>query len=92
MPAGMHPTGCFRGMGQIIGLMNGQGVHIGPDRQAARSIAPLQNADNARAPDSAMNLQPEAFQQPGHPLARPRQVKADLGMAVKVLPPCKHLL
>ena len=91
MPAGMHHAiigGCPFGSA-CLGYR--QRIHIGAKRDAARTVATLQYADNAGVSNAAMHFQPEGFQQICHTRRRAFLGKAQFRMAVKIPPPFGHL-
>jgi len=55
----MHAPIVTRAVGEAVGLLNRQGVHIGPKADRARRIADPQPADDTRPADAAMHLAAE---------------------------------
>ena len=46
MPAGVHLAGMAAGMGELVELLQRQGVHIGPQADGTRAVAALDDADH----------------------------------------------
>ena len=85
VPAGMHLALDARGVRQARGLLDKQGVHVGPQADAAAPL-PLapQRADDTRLAEAAMDLDAEVRQEGGNQVARAGLLEGGLGMAVDV--------
>lgn len=68
MAAGMHLPLDFGTIGDLIGLLQGQSIHIRPDGHGLPPFFSLQNADYARLGQSSLNLQSKFFEPSGNQL------------------------
>ena len=90
MPAGMHRAGRFRGILDPRLLMNRQRIHVGPqpDHLAAVGLLPLDDPDDARAPQPGDHLvTAERLQLLGHQGTRPVRLEQYFGVFVDIPPP-----
>ena len=93
MAAGMHAVRCARAVGEVVGLLHRQRVHVRAqaDRPvAAGRFAPAQDAHHPRAAEAAMHLDAPFRELGGDDFTGAVFLEADLGMRVEVLPPGGH--
>ena len=70
VPAGMHHIDFLAQVlslglgseGQTLGLLHGQGVHVGAQGHGRAGLRPLQDCDHAGPGDAGPHLKPEAPQ------------------------------
>ena len=86
MAAGMHQSGLGARPFGATGLLNGQGIHVGTQAQAACAGAAFECAYHAGAPQTAVNLVAPRFKLGRHQLSGAMFFKRQLGVAVNVTP------
>ncbi|MNT68862.1 hypothetical protein D3C72_2071250 [compost metagenome] len=74
----------FAGVGQARGLVDGQGVHVGAQAEAARAVATHQPAHHAGAADVALDGVAPGFELFGHQRRGAVLVEAEFGVLVDV--------
>ena len=53
--AGVHLAGVLAGVGKLVELLHGQGVHVGAQADGTVAVAAFQNAHHPRGAHAAMN-------------------------------------
>ena len=84
VPAGVHQTCLDTGVGQAGGFLNGQGVHVSPQAQLARTIAALELTHHTRATQAARDGIAPARQALGHQIAGAKLLKTDFWVLMDV--------
>src|SRR5579883_53310 len=79
-------------MGEIVLLLHRQRVHIRPEPDRAAAGADAQRADDAGAAEPTMDIDAERGEPLRHEIRRALFLEAELGMAMKIPPPCGHLV
>ncbi len=83
--AGVHAAGLFRGVGNVVLLLQGQRVHVGADHQPRRSGRP-EVARDAGSPDPLAGRQADRANFPADDRRRSGFRKRELGMPVEISP------
>jgi hypothetical protein len=81
---GVHHTGIPRGVGDLILLLDRQGVDVGTERDEAAVGATAEATDYASPPDAFTNLQPEAAQRGGDASGRAVLLEGELRVGVQL--------
>ena len=84
MAAGVHASGVAAAIGDIVGLLHGQGVHVGAQADRLFAVARAQHAHDAGAADAAMHLDPPFGEQARDKLRRPVLLQPEFGIGVDV--------
>ena len=84
MAAGVHAARRLAAMGEIIGLVHRQAVHVGAQADRDLAIAPPEHANHAGAADVAMHLDAPFGELRCNDVGGAPLLEADLGMGVNV--------
>jgi hypothetical protein len=91
MTAGVHRSGVGRPMGEVVGFANGQGVHVGAQRDRG-SVAGDEGADDAGPGQSPMDRDAEFGKMLGDERRRQTLLERQFGIGMQMPPPGGHLL
>src|SRR6266850_4580380 len=90
--AGVHPPVMTRTIVEAVGLMDRQGVHIGPQADRARRIAGSQPADDPRLADTTIDLAAKLGELRRHHIGSALLLEAEFRMSVNVAPPARQVV
>jgi len=80
--AGVHYAWDLRGIGNLIGLLDRQGIHVGPESNPRACFTQITH--DTRLSHAGADPDPENVESIGNLLGRPMLSKGQLGMAMKV--------
>ncbi len=84
MAAGMHAAVVLRAVAESVGLLQGEGIHIGAQADAALAAAVANHADQAGGAKAAMDLDAPGSEVLRHHVGSPFLLEAKLRMGVDV--------
>jgi len=90
--AGVHPAGMSARIGQAGLFLDRQGIEIGADGDAPRSMFALQESDDTVATNAGVHLVSPPGEQPGDDLRGSLFLASELRVGVKVAPLLDELI
>jgi hypothetical protein len=89
MTAGVHHAGNLRPIGDIFGILNGEGIHIPPNEETGARQITLQRGDNARC-SIALGGYAKLVEMLFHFFGGTVEVEIQLGVLVQIPPDTDH--
>ncbi len=76
----------------VLGLLDRQSVHIGPQTHRALRFADPQPADDTRLADAAIDLAAEVGELLGHQIGGAPLLEPEFGVGMNVAPPARQVV
>ena len=82
--AGVHLAWVLTGVGELVELLHGQGVHVSPQTNGARAVAVFQDAHHPSLAQATVDGDAPFGELLGHQVGGAQLLKAELGVGVDV--------